>query len=212
MPAEILTYPGADAVAVLERAGAAIREGRVIAFPTETVYGLAARADDDDAVTLLAAVKGRGAGKPFQHLFARGEDAARYGGPFSPLARALAEAFWPGPLTLVIPTADGATIGMRVPDHPVARAVISCGSVPLAGTSANLAGRPPALTAEAIREEFGDRLALVIDGPPPPRGVASTVVEVRDGACNILRLGGIARTQIESVVGRCAPPEGLATD
>jgi len=212
MPAEILTYPGANAVAVLERAGAAIREGQVIAFPTETVYGLAARADDDDAVTLLAAVKGRDAGKPFQHLFARSEDAARYGGPFSPLARTLAEAFWPGPLTLVIPTADGATIGMRVPDHPVARAIISCGSVPLAGTSANLADHPPVLSAEAIREEFGDRLALIIDGAPAPDGVASTVVEVRDGACNILRPGGIARTQIESAIAHYAPPEGPATD
>ena len=206
MAAEILTYPGADALAVLERAGATIREGRVIAFPTETVYGFAARADDNDAVRLLAAVKGRDAGKPFQHLFACVEDAARYGGPFSPLAGALAEAFWPGPLTLVLPTTGGATIGMRVPDHPVARAVISFGSVPLAGTSANLAGRPPALTAEAIREEFGDRLALIIDGPPPPRGAASTVVEVRDGACNILRQGSLSKERIESAIAPFAPP------
>ncbi len=204
MPAEILTYPGADALAVLERAGTAIREGRVIAFPTETVYGFAARADSNDAVRLLAAVKGRDAGKPFQHLFARVEDAARYGGPLSPIARALAEEFWPGPLTLVLPTTGDATIGMRVPDHPVARAVISFGGVPLAGTSANLAGGPPALTAEAIREEFGDQLALIVDGPPPPRGAASTVVEVRDGAFSILRQGCISREQLESAITHCA--------
>jgi len=200
MPAELLTIYAADEEAAVTRAAMALREGRVIALPTETVYGLAVRADDAEAMARLAAIKGRDANKPFQRLLARVSDAGRYNVALEGPARILAAKLWPGPLTLIVPAAGGGTIGLRVPDHPAAQAILAAADVAVAGTSANLAGGSPCLTAAEVVAQFGEVLALIVDAPPPPRGMVSTVVEVRGGQWRIVREGALSRAEIENAL------------
>ena len=181
-----------DAVA---DAVAALRRGRVIAMPTDTVYGLVAMADDREAVERLAELKGRGAEQPVQLLFDSLDAIARQLDDPGGLERV--RAFWPGPLTAIVRVRPGfaaavvtaaGTAGLRQPDDTLARAVIAgCGGV-LAATSANRHGEPPALTARDVAAVFGDAM-LVLDGGPRPGGVASTVVDLTVDPPAILRAG-----------------------
>lgn len=215
LPAELLTILSPDEEAVVARVAGSIRDGRVVALPTETVYGLAARADVPEVLARLAAVKGRADDKPFQRLLARVDDVACFAAPLGGAARILAAKFWPGPLTLVVPAlvASGRPeekepcemVGLRVPDHPVTQAILAAASVPVAATSANLAGEPPCLTAAEVMARLGGSVAMVVDAPPPPRGVASTVVEVRGDQWRILREGLLTRAEIEEALRTAQP-------
>lgn len=195
----------------LAEAGAAIRAGRTVAFPTETVYGLGADATDDRAVAAIFAAKGR---PRFNPLIVHVLDAAqaRRHAAWSDAAGRLAAAFWPGPLTLVLPRrADCAisllcsagldTLALRVPAHPVAQALIRAADRPVAAPSANRSGAVSPTRAEHVAESLGERVDLVIDGGPCPIGVESTVLDLTTEPPTLLRPGGATREAIERIAG-----------
>ena len=177
----------------IRRAAERARAGELIVVPTETVYGVAARADSAEAMARLYAAKGRAEAKRIA-FFADGIEAVRRaGGRVEEIAERLAAAFWPGPLTMVLPSAAGGWDGFRVPDHPVALAwVRELGFLP-AVTSANRAGEPPARTAQEAWDALAPYVSLALDAGPATGGTASTVVRVKDGAVELLREGPIGR-------------------
>ncbi|MBA3708937.1 MAG: threonylcarbamoyl-AMP synthase [Planctomycetes bacterium] len=196
-----------ESTADLERAIAAIRGGALVGMPTETVYGLAANALDAQAVVRVFAAKGR---PTFDPLIVHVSDAAQAWTVAEPSPRAtrLAAACWPGPLTLVLPrraivpdvvTSGLDTVGVRCPDHPLALALIRGAGVPLAAPSANLFGRISPTTAEHVREQLGDAVAVVLDGGPCRVGIESTVL-LPDPSPIILRPGGLTRERLEEIL------------
>ncbi|MDH3663484.1 MAG: L-threonylcarbamoyladenylate synthase, partial [Alphaproteobacteria bacterium] len=196
----------------LGSAAKALRCGRLVAFPTETVYGLGAAATDDRAVARIFEAKARPRFNPLiVHVTDRHAAAAI--AEWSELADRLAARFWPGPLTLVLrrkresdismlASAGGETIALRAPAHPLAQALLTEAGLPIAAPSANRAGRISPTTADHVRRGLGDRVDLILDGGACPVGVESTVLDVTtDDRPRLLRPGGLARTEIEAVIG-----------
>ncbi|WP_134724290.1 L-threonylcarbamoyladenylate synthase [Paracoccus luteus] len=199
----------------IARAAELLAAGQAVALPTETVYGLAADARDGAAVARIYAAKGRPA---FNPLIVHVADtaAARAIALLDDEAERLAAVFWPGPLTLVLPLRPGSglagivtagldTVGVRVPAHPVAQAVLAAFGGPLAAPSANASGRISPTTAAHVLDPDGGlagRIAAVIDGGPCPVGVESTIVGWRDGRAALLRPGGIPAEAVEAALGR----------
>lgn len=201
----------ADPAAIAE-AGAVLRAGGLVAFPTETVYGLGADATSGEAVAKIYAAKER---PQFNPLISHVPDlaAAERLGAFNADARALAGAFWPGPLTLVVPAAPGCivsdlaragldSVALRAPANPVAQAMLRAAGVPVAAPSANRSGRVSPTHALHVMGDLDGRVDCVIDGGPTQVGVESTIVSCLDGDVRILRPGGVAREEIERVLGR----------
>jgi L-threonylcarbamoyladenylate synthase len=193
-------------------AAAALRRGELVAFPTETVYGLGADATNARAVAAVFAAKGRPRFNPLIVHVASTEDAGRLG-RLTSSARQLAAAFWPGPLTLVVaklpacPVAELATAGLdtiavRVPAHAVAQALLAAAGVPVAAPSANRSGHVSPTTAAHVAADLGDRIAMILDGGATSLGLESTVVDVTGDAPVVLRLGAVAREDIARVLGR----------
>jgi L-threonylcarbamoyladenylate synthase len=184
----------------LDDAVAAATEGALIVFPTDTVYGIAARPDDARATAAVFAAKGRPSDLTLPVL-AGDRATALEMGRFDAAAEALAAACWPGPVTIVVPRAgpsrswelggDRETVGLRVPAHPLALAVLGR-TGPLAVTSANRSGRPEATTCDELMATFGDRVAVYLCEPEPLVGSASTVVDLGHGDPRIVRTGGAA--------------------
>ncbi len=196
--------------ATLRQAGRALREGRLVAFPTETVYGLGANALDADAVARIFAVKGRPADNPLIVHIRRPEELGRVAKGVPERARRLMERFWPGPLTLVLPRAPDVplvttggldTVAVRVPAHPVALALLEEAGVPVAAPSANRSGRPSPTRAEHVLEDLGCQVDVVVDGGPCPVGVESTVLDLSGHIPVILRPGGVPREALEEALG-----------
>ncbi|MFN3744813.1 MAG: L-threonylcarbamoyladenylate synthase [Hyphomicrobiaceae bacterium] len=198
----------ADAIAA---AAAALREGRLVAFPTETVYGLGADATNARAVASIFEAKGRPRFNPLITHIASTEEAARLV-MMDARAQALAAAFWPGALTLVLrkrpdcaiadlATAGLETVALRVPSHPVAQALIRAAARPIAAPSANRSGHVSPTTAAHVEADLGDKVAIILDGGPCPIGVESTVVDVSGPEAVLLRAGGVTRAAVEAVLG-----------
>lgn len=200
--------------AVIERAAAIIRRGGLVAFPTETVYGLGANALDEDAVRSIFTAKRRALDDPLiVHLLSI-DELQTVVTRVPPTARALAVRFWPGPLTLVLPkhsvvpdvaTAGLPTVAVRVPSHPVARALIEAAGVPIAAPSANLFMRTSATTAAHVVEDLGDRVDLILDGGPAPHGIESTVVAVSDDEARLLRPGATTAEALADALSQLEP-------
>jgi len=200
----------ADAGAI-SKAARILSDGGLVAFPTETVYGLGASARDGKAVARLYAAKGRPSFNPLiSHVTDFG--AARRLARFDTLAEKLAQAFWPGPLTLVLPkaatcdvselaTAGLDSIAVRAPDHPVAQELLRAFGGPIVAPSANRSGHISPTTAQHVLEDLGDRLDLILDGGPTKVGVESTIVSCLGSAPVLLRPGGTAREDIARVIG-----------
>ena len=217
MPAAILSADRPEAIAA---AAEALRAGRLVAFPTETVYGLGADAGTEAAVAAIYAAKGRPSHNPLIVHLPDAASAARFG-RFDARAQQLAHAFWPGPLTLVVPriagvplaaraTAGLPTVALRVPSHPVALALLRASGLPLAAPSANVSGRISATTAQHVAETLGDKVAVILDGGPAHVGVESTIVGLAGPRPLLLRPGGVPREAIEALVGALdAPEEGM---
>ncbi|MCX7671453.1 MAG: L-threonylcarbamoyladenylate synthase [Anaerolineae bacterium] len=194
----------------MERAAAHLRGGGLVAVPTETVYGLAADATNGKAVAAIYETKGRPSFTPLI-VHVSGMDMAETIAGFDPLSRKLAEAFWPGPLTLVLPLKPGSkiaslvtaglnTVGLRCPKGPAQEVIRLLGS-PLAAPSANSSGRISPTTAEAVEADLGGRIPIILDGGPSPVGVESTIVKIEDGTVRLLRPGGVTAEDIEQVAG-----------
>jgi L-threonylcarbamoyladenylate synthase len=220
--AEILsTHTPALFQASVKHAAELLRAGDVVALPTETVYGLAANALDEKAVAKIFQIKGRPANNPIIVHVAGAEMAKRCVAAWPADATSLAKAFWPGPLTLVLPrakeipdnvTAGGATVGVRWPGHPLVQAVIRECGFPLAAPSANLSGRISPTNAGHVRKQLGDRISLIIDGGQSQVGIESTVLDLTGSPPEILRPGTIHAESLAAVVGRVrnAQAEGRA--
>ncbi|MEH3146027.1 MAG: L-threonylcarbamoyladenylate synthase [Methylobacterium frigidaeris] len=209
-----------DAAGVAE-AARLLRAGALVAFPTETVYGLGVDAGDSAAVAALYAAKGR---PRFNPLIAHLPDLARARdeGVFGPEALRLAAAFWPGPLTLVVPAAPAGrvcdlaragldSVALRVPSGPLARALLDRAGRPVAAPSANRSGRVSPTSAEHVFGDLDGRIAAILDGGACPVGIESTIVAcLEPGRPRLLRPGGLAREAIEAVLGQPlgAPPRG----
>jgi L-threonylcarbamoyladenylate synthase len=208
-----------DDPAAIRRAAALLRAGRLVAFPTETVYGLGADALDPGAVARLFEVKGRPRFDPLIVHVASPAEIDRYADRVDPRARALVARFWPGPLTLVLPRrADAAgapvipdivtsgldTVALRMPDHPVARALLAEVGRPVAAPSANPFGYVSPTEAVHVVEQLGGAVDLVLDGGPCPVGVESTVVALAGGRPRLLRPGGVPLEAIEAAIGPVA--------
>jgi len=211
----LMPRPLADALAP---AALALRRGELVAFPTETVYGLGANALDPSAVARIFAAKGRPADNPLIVHAAALDELAGLVAEWPPAAATLAGSFFPGPLTLVLPrspripdavTAGLSTVAVRIPVHPAARVLIALAGVPVAAPSANRSGRPSPTRAGHVLEDLGGRIAFLVDGGPCPVGVESTVLDLsRPGEPQILRPGAVTREHLSWVLGRDIPMAG----
>ena len=199
----------------IDRAAQLLRAGALVAFPTETVYGLGADARNPDALHRLYAVKGRPGEHPVIVHIAKASSAAQWASRMPTFAQTLAQAFWPGPLTLILPCAQGVpplvtggqdSIGLRVPAHPVAQALLARfaeqGGNGIAAPSANRFGRISATLATHVADEFGADVALILDGGACEHGIESTIVDCTGDAPAVLRPGAIGLEQLTRVLGR----------
>ena len=194
----------------IETAAAILKKGGLVGIPTETVYGLAANALDGEASAHIFAAKGRPADNPLIVHICDVSQLAPLVQKVPESAMKLAEHFWPGPLTMILPKADCIpdsvsagleTVAIRYPSHPAAQAVIAACGFPLAAPSANLSGRPSPTTAEHVMHDLGGRIDAVLDGGPCAVGVESTVVTLATNPPRLLRPGGITLEQLRSVLG-----------
>ena len=205
--------------ASIRRAAALLRAGELVAFPTETVYGLGADALNGAAAARIFAAKGRPADNPLiAHIAGESGLAGLIAGEPCTCARKLMRAFWPGPMTLIFPksprvprevTAGLDTVAVRMPSHPVARALIRAAQTPIAAPSANRSGRPSPTTAAHVLEDMEGRIPLILDGGPCEVGLESTVVDVTGARPRILRPGGVTLEMLEGVVGDVDVDEGV---
>ncbi|MGH2689867.1 MAG: L-threonylcarbamoyladenylate synthase [Actinomycetota bacterium] len=182
----------------LEEAVRALRRGGLVVIPTDTVYGLAAPAGDADAARRIFALKGRDEGKPLQILIPDARSMSELARP-SRSAVLLAERFWPGPLTLVVPAKAGGTVGLRVPGHPLALELLAA-TGPVSATSANRSGEPTPADIGSIRTHFGAAVDVYVDGGHVD-GLPSTVVDVTGPGVVVLREGAVPRADIEGAAG-----------
>ncbi|MFZ5468833.1 MAG: L-threonylcarbamoyladenylate synthase [Myxococcota bacterium] len=200
----------------IQRAVDILRSGGLIALPTETVYGLGADASNELAVRRIFAVKGRPATHPLIVHLPSGDAVPTWAREVPQSARKLAAAFWPGPLTMVLKRSERAsdavtggqdTVALRVPSHPVAQAVLRAFGGGIAAPSANRFGRVSPTTAAHVRSDLGDEVDLVLDGGPCTVGVESTIVDLSGAFPVLLRPGGVAREDVERVLGvKVSPP------
>ena len=196
--------------AILEEAGRIIRDGGIVVFPTETVYGIGANGLDADCCRSIYAAKGRPSDNPLILTVPDQEAAHQVAAYISPTAQKLLDAFWPGPLTIIFPrkscVPDAATggldtVALRCPDHDIAHAFLKAAGVPVAAPSANRSGRPSPTTAEEVMHDMDGRVDMVIDGGPCHIGVESTIVECNgDDGVTILRPGGVTVEMLQEVV------------
>jgi L-threonylcarbamoyladenylate synthase len=204
MHTKLLLASVSDAV---PRALAVLQTGGLVAFPTDTVYGVGTLAFDGKAVESIYAAKDRPIEKAIPILIADATDLDRVAVDIPEAARRLADRFWPGPLTLLVPKRAGlpeavsatATVGVRVPDHDVARALLRAAG-PMAVTSANISGAPSPVTAQEVYDQLQGRIALIIDGGRTPGGVPSTLVDCTAPGLKILRAGPVSDEDLYSVL------------
>lgn len=211
-----LEEPTAQSVAEAARL---LRDGKLVAFPTETVYGLGGDATNERAVAAIFEAKGRPEFNPLiSHVL--GSDEAKRFVHWNDTADKLAARFWPGPLTLVLPRSAGSpisllatagldTVAIRAPSHPVAQALIRATGRPIAAPSANRSGAISPTRAEHVAESLGDRVPLILDGGPCLVGVESTVLDLTGSTPTLLRPGGATREAIEAVIGPIAVSDAL---
>ncbi len=194
----------------LDDAAAAINNGELIAFPTDTFFALGANGLDSQAVESVFLTKGRNLGTPVPLLISHINMVEKLVREFPDVLQRLAQEFWPGALTIVLPAADivpavvtagTETVGLRIPNHDVARNLIDLVGTPLTGTSCNLTGRDPIKEAAIVEQVFGDQITACIDAPCGDSTAPSTVVSYEDKKISVLRLGAISLESIRNTVG-----------
>lgn len=205
----------------IQEAAEILKKGGVVAFPTETVYGLGANALDPQAVAKIFAAKGRPSDNPLIVHVAHIKDVEALAGPIPEQAWSLMEAFWPGPLTLILPkkeavppavTAGLDTVAIRIPAHPVALALLKAVRLPVAAPSANLSGRPSPTTAEHVLKDLAGKIEAVVDGGRATVGLESTVLDLTAPTPTVLRPGGITLEQLQEVLGEVVLDPGLSQE
>jgi L-threonylcarbamoyladenylate synthase len=203
----------------MARAVEVLRAGGVVAIPTDTLYGLAACAFDVDAVRRVFEIKGRDPGAALPLLLGDPEDVSLCASSVPAAARRLADRFWPGPLTIVLPRADRvpeavtggrSTVALRLPDHPVPRHLARSLGMPITGTSANLSGAEPVRSAAGVARQLGGMLDMVFDGGTLPEGPPSTVVDLSVSPPRVVRAGAISERELGEVAGMGVLREGTS--
>lgn len=199
------TYPQ------IQKAAAILQKNELVAFPTETVYGLGANARSDEAVEKIYQAKGRPSDNPLIIHISSIQDVEKYVEKVPKVAQKLMEQFWPGPLTIILEKKAGAlserataglsTVGIRMPDHPVALALIEASGLPIAAPSANRSGKPSPTKFEHVYEDLNGKIAGIVDGGPTGVGVESTVIDCTEDVPLILRPGGVTKEELEAVIG-----------
>jgi len=197
----------ADSPEAIPHALEILKTGGLVAFPTDTVYGVGARAFDGQAVESIYAAKDRPVEKAIPILIGTLDDLGKVGTDIPKTAHKLAARFWPGPLTILVPkradlpaaVSATATVGVRVPDHHVARALLRAAG-PMAVTSANISGGENPLTARQVEQQLGGRIALILDGGPTPGGIPSTLVDCTIPELKILRAGPVSLEELRSAL------------
>ncbi len=193
-----------------ETAAEILKNGGLVALPTETVYGLGANGLDEDAVAKIFEAKGRPQDNPLILHVAEGRDMERFCHDIPECAYRLAEAFWPGPLTMVLPARDTVplrtraglpTVAVRCPDNAITRRIISLAGVPIAAPSANLSGKPSTTTAQHVLHDHDGRIDAIVDGGPCRVGVESTIIDLTEDTPRLLRPGGIGPEELHAVLG-----------
>lgn len=201
----------------IEKGIAILKQGGIVAFPTDTVYGLGAGVSLQQAVERVYEVKKRPRNRPLPLLLADVSQITMVADPVPPIAWRLIHSFLPGALTLVLAksnsvpdilTAGGTTIAIRIPAHPIPIALIEGLGTPIVGTSANLSGQPSPLTADEVYAQLGDKIDLIIDGGQCPGGKESTIVDVTGATPVVLREGAISREELKRVCGSLLFKEG----
>jgi len=194
----------------LRQAAEAVKRGELVAFPTDTFFALGADGFNSNAVDNVFVTKGRNPGTPVPLLVSSAEMAASLVEDFPEPLKKLADEFWPGALTVVLPATDRVpgvvtarteTVGIRVPDHDVARELIELAGVPITGTSCNLTGRDPIKEAAIVDQVFGEQIPYVVDAECGDSTAASTVVSFKDGKIIVLREGAISPESLRNIVG-----------
>ncbi|NMD70054.1 threonylcarbamoyl-AMP synthase [Bacillus sp. DNRA2] len=195
----------------ITQAATFLKNNEVVAFPTETVYGLGGNAENSDAVAKIFAAKGRPSDNPLIIHIAEPSQLADFVTEVPAKAASLMEHFWPGPLTIIFKKKDGklselataglSTVAVRMPNHPVALALIMASGLPIAAPSANTSGKPSPTLARHVYEDLDGKIAGIVDGGPTGVGVESTVIDCTDEVPVILRPGGVTKEQIEAVIG-----------
>ncbi|MBT2691854.1 L-threonylcarbamoyladenylate synthase [Bacillus sp. ISL-55] len=207
------TYPQ------ITEAAQKLKQNEVVAFPTETVYGLGGNAESDEAVLKIFEAKGRPGDNPLIVHIANREQIHSFVKEIPDQAAVLMDAFWPGPLTIILEKKEGAlsekataglsTVAVRMPDHPIALAIIEASGLPLAAPSANLSGKPSPTTAKHVADDLTGRISGIVDGGATGVGLESTVVDCTGDIPAILRPGGVTKEQLEEVVGEVAVDPAL---
>ena len=197
MTAKILNLKNPDTYAEnIKVAANALLSGKIVAFPTETVYGLGVCADNDIAIDNLYSVKQRSKDKKLSIMISESEEVSKYVKHVPLIAEKLIGAFWPGPLTIILDLDDNSTVGLRNPDNRVIRDLINEVAVPIASTSANISGGSPAIDAQQVISNFSDKIDVVLDGGPAEAGNPSTVVKIWDDTYKIIRHGVIGKERL----------------
>ena len=203
---EPLSAPGGDPM--ICAAIAALRAGDLVIYPTETFYGIAADPESSGALEKIFVLKGREPGRPIALIAADTASAFSLAREVPPVAKRLAAAYWPGPLTIVLPARAGVHealvgpngVGVRVSSHPIARALAAGLGRPITATSANLSGQPPVADAAIVRNLFGAKVKVIVEGGILAGGAASTVIEVANGSYRIVRAGAISEAAIAATI------------
>lgn len=203
-------YLDAHQPEAIEAAAALLRGGRLVVFPTDTVYGLGVHAFDPAAIEQLYRVKERPLDKGIPVLLADLDDLHQVAQAVPPSAQRLIERFWPGPLTLIVPRhadlpsiiAPDNTVAVRVPDHPIARSLIRAAGGAVAASSANHSGQPTARNAREAMDDLNGRVAAILDGGPSPGELASTIVDCTKAALQIVRVGPLSAAEILGAVDK----------
>lgn len=205
----------------IQTAAQALRAGNLVAFPTETVYGLGADATSEIAVQSIFEAKGRPQDNPLIVHIGKKEQLFHYAQNISPKAMALIDHFWPGPLTLIFShkrnvsssvTAGLSTVGIRMPDHPIALALLEVANIPIAAPSANTSGRPSPTEANHVWEDLHGCIDILLDGGSTGIGLESTIINMTGEVPVILRPGGVTQEEIERVIGKVAMAPSLQVE
>lgn len=215
MQTKILSADGRDTAQI---AAELIRAGELVAIPTETVYGLGANGLDEAAVKKIFEAKGRPQDNPLILHVAEPKQMEEFCHDIPQEAWLLAEKFWPGPLTVVLPARDNVprrttgglnTVAIRCPDSDITRAIIALAGVPVAAPSANISGKPSTTTAEHVRHDHDGKIAAIVDGGPCAVGVESTIVDLTEKPARLLRPGGVTPEQLKEVLGQLTIDEAV---
>ena len=197
MTAEILCLNDKDRyLENIRTAAQALRSGRIVAFPTETVYGLGVCADNDTVIDNLYSAKQRSRDKKLSIMIAEPDDVRKHVKQITPIANKLISSFWPGPLTIIFDLPDNRTVGIRNSSHHVVRDLLNAAGISIVSTSANISGRPPATDAQQVISSFSDKVDVVLDGGSVKAGKPSTVIKIVDNTFEIIRHGVIGKERL----------------